>query len=126
MTEITLNNAEMNVAIVAGMVESGKTFTQIRGAMLALDMVADANEAEAYLHSIGVEKNRKRNFADSINEYLIESPRTQADFYTWLKVNGSDSAWKLRGQSDKVRQLAVALHVKLSGIEFNETLYTEE
>ncbi len=125
MTEITLNNAEMNGPIVASMVESGKTYTQIRGAMLALDMVADANDAEAYLHSIGVEKNRKRGFADSMNAYLIESPRTQTEFYDWLKANASESAWKLRGQHDKVRQLTVALHVKLGGIEFNEVLYTE-
>ncbi|MDX1698993.1 MAG: hypothetical protein R3250_00175 [Melioribacteraceae bacterium] len=122
MIELT----KTNESIVRKMVNSGKTAGVIKNAMLALDMVGSAKEAEEYLATLeGVNKGRKHGVIDKMYHFLRDGVRTQAEFYAWIQEHGTESMWKLRKSHDKIRELTNAIHLAHSGAEFTEQAYIE-
>lgn len=120
---ITLNATQTST--VEKMIKAGKSYSAISATMLALDFVSKAEQAEEILKGMGVVKGRKGNIVDSMYDFLQAKPRTQDEFYSWIKENGTENTWRWRKAHDKVRELAVRLHVELTGIVFEEKLYSE-
>ena len=124
---MTIEINKTSESIVAKMIKSGKSYTAIKGAMLALDMLPDADSVDAYLKSKGVELGgRRKSFTNDLHDFLAASPRTEAEMFEFIRQNGSDKAWKYRKLHNAVRELTVRLHVELSGAKFEEVRYTEE
>ena len=125
MSENTISLNKTNTSTVKKMIGSGKSFSQVQNAMVALDMVPSAKDAETYLKSVGFEKGKRRGLQNEMYAFLQEAPRTQDELYRWIKENGSENTWRWRKQHDKVRELTVRLHVNLSGVKFEEKAYAE-
>ncbi len=124
---MTIEINKTNQEHIARMIRNNKSFTQIKNAMLALDMVETAEQAEEYLtEQANVQKGTRKGFTSGLYEFLSESPRTQVEMYSYIKENGSASAWKNRKLHEGVRKLTVRMHVNLSGAQFTESLYSED
>lgn len=121
MKELNTNQ----VSTVTQMRDSGKSYSAISTAIIALDFVANQKEADEVLSGLGIEKGRKANLTDKMYAYLQEKPRTQSEFFKWMKTNGTANTWRWRAAHDKVRELTVRLHVELSGVKFEEKPYVE-
>lgn len=120
---MTIELNKTNESIVQKMIKNAKSFTAIKSAMLALDMVENAEQAEEYLAERV--KRGKRGLSDQMHEYLAGGVRTQSEFYAWLQEHGTENTWKIRKVHDKVRELTNSLHLKYSDVEFEEKLYVE-